>query len=162
MTLTFSAFCLASVITITSIASSVASATTPAAATSSSTDSIALAEKQALQQVMQTYVDAFYAKDMEMLKKVVSEEFLESIGGEKNLKEQWKEMTIQRDRKVEDVFHFVLGQRYFVQFQIKDKAGKVVDSMGDEEWFQVRKEKNGQWKIHAKESDFAAPSGAEN
>lgn len=129
----------------------------PAGSIASSADTLAVAERKALQQVMQTYVDAFYAKDMEKLKKVVSEEFLESIGGEKNLKAQWLEMPSQKDRKVEDVFHFVLGQRYFVQFQIKDGNGKIVDAMGDEEWFQVRKEKNGQWKIHAKESDFSAP-----
>ncbi len=162
MNRTFFAFCFTSVISASFISSSTVFATTPSAPTSSSTDSLAVAERQALQQVMQASVDAFYAKDMEKLKKVVSEEFLESIGGEKNLKEQWKEMTAQKERKVEDVFHFVLGQRYFVQFQIKDNTGKVVDSMGDEEWFQVRKEKNGQWKIHAKESDFAAPTGTEN
>ncbi len=114
-------------------------------------------EKKAIEDIAQLYVQAFDNKDMAQLKRVVSADFLESLGGEKNLVEQWKAVPERKDRTVDGILFFALGDRYFFQFQVKNSKGKVEESMSDEEWFQLRKTDGKNWRIVSKESDFAQP-----
>jgi hypothetical protein len=114
-------------------------------------------EKKAIEDIAQLYVQAFDNKDLPQLKRVVSPEFLESLGGEKNLVEQWKAVPERKGRQVDDILFFALGDRYFFRFQVKSAKGKVEETMGDEEWFQLRKVDGKSWRIVSKESDFAQP-----
>lgn len=109
-------------------------------------------DRAAIEVLVKNYVVAFDGVDYSALKKSVSEEYIDFMGGEAFRKafvdRQKKSGRMVKDIRIEK---FPIG--IFVQFDIGGSGGGTDEIMKDDEWFRVVKE-SGDWKFQRKETDF--------
>lgn len=108
-----------------------------------------VAQKKQIETLLNAYVSAFDKGDIEKLKAVSTPEFLDSIGGEENLRKQIKPR--KGSRKVTKLRIKETKAGTYVQFDVSSK-GKVEERMTETSWL-LLVNKNG-WKIQRRESDF--------
>lgn len=108
-------------------------------------------DKNAVEGQLQKYVDAFDQGDLDALKKVVSEEFIDLSGG-KNFEKFIEKKSKKSGRKVRNIRYKDLSKTHYVQFDIVDESGRE-ETMHEEEWFLIMKD-GSVWKIQRKENDF--------
>jgi len=123
-------------------------------ALSASAAELSQADRSGIEKLVHEYLTAFDAADYPALKKCVTDEFIDLVGGEKHFKKELKEKKpVTQARQIEAIHIVRKTVGTFVQFNITASGTHGAEIMADDDWFRVAKIA-GSWKFQRHETDF--------